>query len=319
MKSIQNLYEDLFNAMMSGFAHCRAIYDSNGVMIDWVFIEVNTAFRLHSGILDDPTGKTISVVVPTLRERSPELFIRYDRVSRTGKSERFESYIPSLEKTFDVSVYSVDKNTFTIIFDDITETKSQVKKLTVANESIVLAFVTSLEYRDMGTRDHTLRVSDLSVQLGIRLGMNETELTTVRRGALLHDIGKIGISDVILGKPGKLTDAEMTIMKQHPQMGHDLLRTIPFLHGASDIPYCHHEKWDGSGYPRGLIGEEIPFISRMFSVVDVYDALTSDRPYRKAWSKKMAFDHIEHESGKSFDPVMVMAFVELMETDMLGA
>ena len=318
MKLISEVYEDLFNAMMSGLSHCRAIYDINGKMIDWIFITVNLAFREQSGIKEDPTGKTVNILIPTLYERNPELFERYERVARSGKAERFETYIAPLQKHFDVSVYSVQIDTFTIIFDDITEAKTQAHKLRTSNEATVMAFVSSLQTRDNETQEHTVRVSEMAVQFGQRLAMNEAELQDVRRGALLHDIGKIGISDLILLKPSALTETEMDIMKKHPKLGYDLLTKLPFLRDASIIPYCHHEKWDGSGYPRGLIGEEIPFMARMFAIVDVYDALTSDRPYRKAWPQKLALDHLEKESGKSFDPMMVLAFIELVEAEMLG-
>lgn len=222
MRSIQLLYEELFNAMMSGFAHCQAVYDKDGVMVDFIFIMTNKAFLEQSGIQGgDVTGKSVSVVVTGLRETSPELFIRYARVAKTGKSERFEIYLAPLLRTFDVSVYSVEPNTFTIIFDDISEQKTQAKKLLLANESTILAFVSSLEYRDLNTQEHTVRVTELSVKLGKRLGMDEYELETVRRGSLLHDIGKIGISDTILNKPGPLTKTEMEVMQKHPQLGYD--------------------------------------------------------------------------------------------------
>jgi HD-GYP domain-containing protein (c-di-GMP phosphodiesterase class II) len=133
----------------------------------------------------------------------------------------------------------------------------------------------------------------------------------IRRGALLHDIGKMGISDTILLKPGQLTDDERRVMQKHPVYAYEMLNPIDFLLPAIDIPYCHHEKWDGSGYPRGLKGEEIPFAARIFPVVDVWDALTSDRPYHKALPPQEVRQWIKDGSGKHFDPRVVEAFMQL--------
>ena len=139
--------------------------------------------------------------------------------------------------------------------------------------------------------------------------MRPEELAHIRRGALLHDIGKIGVPDSILLKPGPLTDAEWMVMRRHPVVAHDMLAPIAYLRPALDIPYCHHEKWDGTGYPRGLKGEEIPLAARIFAVVDVWDALCSERPYRAAWPTEKVLQHIRAESGKHFDPAAVEAFL----------
>jgi len=145
------------------------------------------------------------------------------------------------------------------------------------------------------------------------MGITKKELVHIRRGALLHDIGKMGVPDRILLKPDKLTDEEMEIMRQHPIYAWELLSPIEYLRSALDIPYCHHEKWDGTGYPRGLKGEAIPLAARIFAVTDVYDALTSDRPYRPAWTKKKALEYIESLSNSHFDPQVVNAFLNLPE------
>jgi HD-GYP domain-containing protein (c-di-GMP phosphodiesterase class II) len=142
--------------------------------------------------------------------------------------------------------------------------------------------------------------------------MSEQELVHVRRGALLHDMGKLGVPDTILFKPGKLTDEEWTVMHQHPMYAYELLSPIVYLRPALDIPYCHHEKWDGTGYPRGLKGEEIPLAARIFALVDVWDALRSDRPYRPAWSEEEALEYIREQAGKHFDPATVKVFLEDM-------
>jgi HD-GYP domain-containing protein (c-di-GMP phosphodiesterase class II) len=153
----------------------------------------------------------------------------------------------------------------------------------------------------------------MTVELARKMNIKDEELAHVRRGALLHDIGKMGIPDAILLKPGKLNDEEWEIMKKHPVYAYDMLAPVDYLRPALDIPYCHHEKWDGSGYPRGLKGKAIPLPARIFAVVDVYDALTSDRPYRKAWSKEKTLRLIKEESGSHFDPAVVEVFLNEIE------
>jgi HD-GYP domain-containing protein (c-di-GMP phosphodiesterase class II) len=145
------------------------------------------------------------------------------------------------------------------------------------------------------------------------MGIAEQELMHFRRGALLHDVGKLGISENILNKPGPLNETEWKIMQTHPQLANELLSSINYLAPALDIPHYHHERWDGSGYPDGLREEQIPFPARLFAVVDVFDALTSNRPYRSAWSRQVALNHIQQSSGKLFDPVVVKAFLQIMK------
>jgi HD-GYP domain-containing protein (c-di-GMP phosphodiesterase class II) len=137
----------------------------------------------------------------------------------------------------------------------------------------------------------------------------------LQRGALLHDIGKIGIPDKILHKPGPLDEAEWIIVRQHPVAAFNLLSPVQFLRNALDIPYCHHERWDGSGYPQGLSGEQIPLAARLFAVIDVWDALLSDRPFRKAWSKERTLEYIRSQSGIQFDPRVVEAFFNVLENN----
>jgi len=172
----------------------------------------------------------------------------------------------------------------------------------------------ALDLRDNETEGHTKRVADMTVDLARRLTIPEEEIIHLRRGALLHDIGKIGIPDTILRKPGPLNEEEWSTMRKHPLYAYNLISPIPFLKPALDIPYCHHEKWDGSGYPCGIRGEEIPLAARLFAVVDVWDALTSDRPYRTAWSREDTLAYILDQSGTPFDPDIVPVFVEMIKT-----
>lgn len=191
------------------------------------------------------------------------------------------------------------------------------------NIDLVLAYDHTLEgwaeavtLRDWETGEHTRRVTDMTLRLAQTLGIGEEELMHVRRGAVLHDVGKLGIPDRILNKPGPLDEDEWEIMRQHPIHARDLLAPIDYLRPALDIPYCHHEKWDGTGYPRGLKGEDIPLAARIFAVVDVWDALSSDRPYREAWPLENVMEYIQEQAGKHFDPEIVGIFLELF-TDRL--
>jgi len=185
------------------------------------------------------------------------------------------------------------------------------KELAMAYETTLEGWVRALDLRDRETEGHTKRVASMTLKLSQALGIKDSALPHIRRGALLHDIGKMGISDKILNKIGPLIDEEWDIMKRHPIYAKNLLSPITFLHQAIDIPYCHHEKWDGTGYPQGLAGTAIPLTARIFAVVDVWDALTSDRPYRPAWSSEKAKSYLFRESGKHFDPGIVSKFFEL--------
>lgn len=170
----------------------------------------------------------------------------------------------------------------------------------------------ALDLRDKETEGHTERVTEKSIEFGKAVGIaDERELEDLRMGALLHDIGKLGVPDAILLKPGKLTEEEWEIMRQHPSYAYGWLSPISFLSKAIDVPYCHHEKWDGTGYPRGLKGEEIPLHARMFAIVDVWDALCSDRPYRKAVPEPEVLEYIKANSGTHFDPALVEVFLKL--------
>jgi HD-GYP domain-containing protein (c-di-GMP phosphodiesterase class II) len=196
-----------------------------------------------------------------------------------------------------------------VVLTDITLIRNNEKNLVKAYDSTLEGWAKAVEMRDKITEDHTRRVVVLTELLARALGIDWEEIVHIRRGAMLHDIGKIGIPDSILNKPSALTKEEMEVMQQHPERAHQMLANIEFLSPSLDIPYCHHERWDGSGYPRGLKGEEIPLSARIFSVVDVWDALTSDRPYRKAWTSADALAYLTEQAGKSFDAHIVDVFL----------
>lgn len=186
------------------------------------------------------------------------------------------------------------------------------RELSEAYEETLEGWSRALELRERETAGHSRRVVELTLHIGREMGMRADQLDHVRRGAYLHDIGKIGIPDAILLKPGPLSDEEWTIMRQHPRYARDLLASIPFLKNALDIPYRHHEHWDGSGYPDGLKGEEIPLAARIFSVVDVWDALNSNRPYRPAWDPAAAMEYIRKNAGIQFDEQAVATFLHVL-------
>lgn len=181
-------------------------------------------------------------------------------------------------------------------------------ELMLAYDRTISGWAKTLELRDFETEGHSKRVTELAVRLAQALDYPETELVNIRRGAMLHDIGKMGIPDEILLKPAKLNEKEWKVMRQHPVIAYELLSSIEFLKPALDIPYYHHEKWDGSGYPRGLREDLIPESARIFAVVDVWDALRSHRPYRKAWTDEDALAYIKDEAGTHFDPRVVEEF-----------
>jgi len=185
-------------------------------------------------------------------------------------------------------------------------------ELMAAYEATIEGWGRALDLRDQETEGHSRRVTDLVERLAHSMNIPEKDLVHIRRGALLHDIGKVGVPDRILLKTDDLTPAEWRIMRRHPQDAYDMLSPIAFLRPALDIPYCHHEKWDGTGYPRGLKGKDIPLAARLFAIVDVWDALRSDRPYRPSWSEARTLDYLRSLSGTHFDPDIVDAFLELM-------
>ena len=206
---------------------------------------------------------------------------------------------------------------------NITERKEAEEQLQRAHSDLQEAYdktiegwVLALDLRDKETEGHTQRVTNMTERLARLVGFTEDEITHIRRGALLHDMGKMGIPDEILQKPGPLTHDEWLTMRRHPEMAYQMLSQIKYLKEAITIPYYHHERWDGSGYPHKLKGEEIPLQARMFAVVDVWDALTSDRPYRKKMPYKEVVEYLKKEAGRLFDPQIVQKFIPLITDEL---
>ncbi|HSM23978.1 MAG TPA: bacteriohemerythrin, partial [Anaerolineaceae bacterium] len=213
--------------------------------------------------------------------------------------ESNEEWLNFLHALANQAAIAIDNSS---LFNDLLQSNTE---LTQAYDATIQGWSQAMDLRDKETEGHTQRVTELTTKLGSLFGLSDEKLVHVRHGALLHDIGKMGVPDGILFKPGPLTDEEWVVMRKHPTYAYELLSPIHFLRPAINIPYCHHEKWDGTGYPRGLKGEQIPFEARIFAVIDVWDALTSDRPYREAWSDEKTLDHIRSLSGSHFDPQVV--------------
>ncbi len=184
--------------------------------------------------------------------------------------------------------------------------------LVLAYDAAIEGWSKSLDLRGHEDEGHSRRLADLTLKLATAMGVAENELVHIRRGALLHDIGTMGVPDSILSKAGPLTESEWELMRRHPLFAYEMLNSIPYLRPTLDIPYCHHERWDGSGYPRGLAGKEIPLAARIFAVTDVWNALISDRPYRQAWERETALGFMQKNSGILFDPRVVEAFLNVV-------
>jgi PAS domain S-box-containing protein len=186
--------------------------------------------------------------------------------------------------------------------------------LSLAYDATIEGWSRAMDLRDRETEGHTRRVAELTIRVARAMGLDDEDLVHLRRGALLHDMGKLGVPDAVLQKPGALDEGEWALMRQHPQLAYQMLNTIEYLQPALDIPYCHHEKWDGTGYPRGLKETQIPLAARIFAVVDVWDALRSNRPYRPAWSEAQALAYLREQRGAHFDPQIVDTFLEVIGT-----
>jgi len=321
MSNLNNgfLFRSLFQNMLNGCGHCEAIYGHNGEMVDYTHLIVNKAWINIIGM--DATGRKVSEMFPNLRETNPEVFERYDRVSRGGEPEIFETYVPQLGQWFSIAAFCLEQGTFTALFSDITSQKQEVmtliemkKKIESAYEETIHGFLWALRIRDHSSAEHSHRVVEMTERLARRLNISEDDIYQIKRGALLHDIGKLLVHDYILNKPGILTDEERESMRRHTYLAHKLLEPIEFIGPqANDIPWHHHERWDGTGYPDGLKGLDISIGSRIFAIVDNWDALTSDRPYRGAWSDSFTLQYIQNQSGILFDPTMVKEFVNMLD------
>ncbi|MBU0934959.1 MAG: HD-GYP domain-containing protein [Spirochaetes bacterium] len=249
-----------------------------------------------------PEQTTTELIIPLRWEQSVLGVINAERCSRSFSEEQIR-YAEALASQAAVAIHNA--NLFA-------ELKRADRELIRSYDATIEGWSRALELRDHDTEGHTLRVTELTLKLAAQLGLAEDQLVQLRRGSLLHDIGKVAIPDAVLLKPEPLNDEERQIMQRHPEYARQMLAEISYLQPALDIPYCHHERWNGSGYPQGLRGDQIPLAARIFSVVDVWDALMHDRPYHRAWQKETVRGYIKDQSGIFFDPLIVEAFLKLI-------
>jgi PAS domain S-box-containing protein len=339
-QSLLNLFPDICGVLISSF-------DSIASLIKYEFgiVEGNRVdiFRLPMLKLDAPGNDAQSDAIHTYK---PVIANHLQQVSITGTNLALQGtsgnvvqsilYAPMIGKgelLGVIQVHSHSPNRFSPTDAELLTMIGNIAAVAIENarliddlehknvelvqsyDATIDGWSNAVELRDQETEGHQRRVAHLTTQLAVRMGLNVDQLEHIRRGAMLHDVGKIGIPDNILNKPGKLTEPEWEVMKRHPQYAYDLLRPVQFLRPAIEIPYCHHEKWDGTGYPRGLKGEEIPMTARIFAVIDVWDALRSNRPYRKAWGIAETAEYMQNQSGRHFDPSVLTEFFKMMNLD----
>jgi putative two-component system response regulator len=275
---------DVMMPQLDGFEVCRRVRSAPElveipiIMITALDDRTSRLNGLRAGV-DDFLTKPFDTI---------ELLTRVQTVARLNRYRRIVEQRNELEAAHQALIRSYDKT--------------------------IEGWVHALDLRDKETEGHSLRVTEMTLKFAQLVGIDEKQFEDVRRGALLHDVGKLGIPDAILLKPGRLTEEEWKIMRMHPVYAHEWLSPIDFLRPALDIPYCHHEKWDGSGYPRGLRGEDIPIFARLFAIVDVWDALRSDRPYRPAMSEEEVLSFIKAQAGKHFDASFLEIFISMQQT-----
>jgi putative two-component system response regulator len=263
----------------------EAIEKAKAGMPDVILLDVMmpgmTGFEVCQRIRSDPKVAEIPIIVLTALDDRESMLTALKSGADDFISKPFDRY------ELRARLLGITRlNRYRKLVEERANLEAANARLLDAYEATIEGWSRAMDLRDRETEGHSQRVADLTVQLATAFGVGSEELIYIRYGALLHDMGKIGIPDSILHKPAKLTDEEWVIMRKHPQLAYEMLGAIEYLRPSLDIPHCHHEKWDGTGYPRGLKGEDIPIAARLFAIVDVWDALTSDRPYRPAWTEE---------------------------------
>jgi putative two-component system response regulator len=290
----------------------QAIEKAKSILPDVILLDVMmpgmTGFEVCERIRNDPQVAEIPIIILTALDDRDSLL--------TGLKAGADDFISKPFDRFELRARLIGitrLNRYQKLLEEREKLQKAHKRLLEAYEATIEGWSHAMDLRDRETEGHSRRVAELTIGLAQAMNMSEEEIVHIRRGALLHDMGKIGIPDAILHKPAELSDEEWVVMQEHPQLAFQMLSAIEYLHEALEIPYFHHEKWDGSGYPQGLNGEQIPIAARIFAVADVWDALTSDRPYRPAWPREEALAYIREQSGKHFDPQVVDVFFKVIE------
>jgi len=282
------------------------LYLPDVILLD-VMMPGMTGFEVCERIRNDPQVAEIPIIILTALDDRESLL--------TGLKAGADDFISKPFDRFELRARLIGitrLNRYHKLVQEREKLLEAHSKLLEAYGATIEGWSHAMDLRDRETEGHSRRVTELTLQLAKSFGMSDEQLTHIRHGSLLHDMGKLGVPDSILHKPDKLTSEEWAIMRKHPQFAYDMLYPIEYLHMALDIPYCHHEKWDGTGYPRGLKNNEIPMSARIFAIVDVWDALISDRPYRPAWKKEDALEYIRQQAGTHFDPQVVDLFLKVM-------
>jgi putative two-component system response regulator len=290
----------------------QAIAQAKSILPDVILLDVMmpgmTGFEVCERIRNDPQVAEIPIIILTALDDRESLL--------AGLKAGADDFISKPFDRFELRARLIGitrLNRYQKLLEEREKLQKAHARLLQAYEATIEGWSHALDLRDRETEGHSRRVTELSLKLAEAMGMEDEAIGKMRRGALLHDMGKIGIPDAILHKPASLSEEEWTVMRKHPQFAYDMLNPIEYLHESLEIPFSHHEKWDGTGYPQGLRGEEIPLSARIFAVADVWDALTSDRPYRPAWTSEQALKYIQEQSGKHFDPRVVAHFLKLIE------
>ena len=290
----------------------QAIEKAKQLLPDVILLDVmmpgTTGFEVCQRIRSDPQIAEIPIIILTALDDRESLLNALKAGADDFISKPFDRY------ELRARLLGITRlNRYQKLLQERAKLREANAQLLNAYEATIEGLSHALDLRDRETEGHSRRVTEVTVKLAQALNFSEEEILHIRRGALLHDIGKIGIPDSILHKPDSLSEDEWTSMRKHPQFAYDMLSPIEYLRPALAIPYSHHEKWDGTGYPRGLKGEGIPMSARLFAIADVWDAVTSDRPYRAAWTEEQATAYIREQTGKHFDPQVVDLFFKVME------
>ena len=289
----------------------QAIEKAKSILPDVILLDVMmpgmTGFEVCQRIRNDPQVAEIPIIILTALDDRESMLNALKAGADDFISKPFDRF------ELRARVLGITRlNRYHKLIQERAKLQEAHAQLLSAYEATIEGWSLAMDLRDRETEGHSRRVTELTMNLAVEFGISSEELPHIHRGALLHDMGKIGIPDSILHKPDKLTEEEWVIMRKHPQFAYEMLYPVEYLRPALEIPYCHHEKWDGTGYPRKLKGEEIPLSARIFAIADVWDALISDRPYRAAWTKENARVYLHDQSGKHFDPQIVELFFKVL-------